>query len=169
MGAFVVTKMKGYRQSYVEILNLKMAVRDELLQTWLPACGLKPTQVSQIQDVMRDFGSIRKWVTPYPDGKGNTDTAWMVGQSAVVLAILEVFEALFYSNAWDARYKDAVKTKLRVADFLDYESVREALDELTNQIRAEKLQQGNPDGAGDGANPGGGSPGAPPSSAKHWW
>ncbi|CAK0855514.1 unnamed protein product [Prorocentrum cordatum] len=139
-----------------------MAVRDELLHQWLPASGLRPAQLSQILDVMRDFGTVRKWAAPCPDETpGSSDATWMVGRSFVVLATIELFEELIYSNGWDGRYTDAIKSKLRVTDFLDYESVRTALDEVGNQIKAERLQQqGSADSAADGAS--GPSSGAAP-------
>ena len=40
LGEFKISKLKDYRQSYIEVLNLKHAMRDEMLQTWLPGLGL---------------------------------------------------------------------------------------------------------------------------------
>ena len=40
VGEFTISRLKDYRQSYIEVFNLKHAMRDELLQTWLPGIGL---------------------------------------------------------------------------------------------------------------------------------
>ena len=40
VGEFTISRLKDYRQSYIEVLNLKHAMRDEILQTWLPGIGL---------------------------------------------------------------------------------------------------------------------------------
>ena len=40
IGDFTISRLKDYRQSYIEVLNLKHAMHAELLQTWLPGIGL---------------------------------------------------------------------------------------------------------------------------------
>ena len=46
-GEFTISKLKDYRQSYIEILNLKHAMRNELLTTWLPGIGIPSEHVKK--------------------------------------------------------------------------------------------------------------------------
>ena len=140
LGAFSIAKLRDYRQSYVEVMNLKLGVRDELLQHWLPSSGMHKDQVSKIQEVMADFGTVRAFVTPYSGQQA--DTTWMVGRPESALSAVELIEELVYSNTWDSRYKDAIKSKLRVPDFLDYESVRAHLEDILSQVKAERTAAG---------------------------
>ena len=55
-----------------------------------------------------------------------------------VTAACEAIEDLVYTSHWDGRYKDAIKTKLGAADFLEYESVAALLLEVVKQVSAER-------------------------------
>ena len=136
-GVFAINKLKDYRQSYVEVMNLKYGVRDELLNTWLTGIAGQPSSVVQkIQEVLAEFDAVRKYGTPYPDG--NADTTWMVGMKQSALYIIQLIEDLVYSNEYDPRYRDANKRKLRVIDFLDYESIRGRMVECVDLVRSER-------------------------------
>ena len=47
VGEFTISRLKDYRQSYIEVLNLKHAMRHELLTTWLPGIGLPSEHVKK--------------------------------------------------------------------------------------------------------------------------
>ena len=99
-GAFTINKLKDYRQSYVEVMNLKHAVRDEILNQWLPGIvGVPHTVVQQIQERLADFDAV------------------------------------------------ATKCKLRVADFLDYDSIRGRMVECVDLVKSER-QAASADGPG---------------------
>ncbi len=49
----------------------------------------------------------------------------------------ELFEQLIYNNTFDGRYRDGIKTKVNVADILDYASIKEKFEEIDAAIRAE--------------------------------
>ena len=96
VGEFTISKLKDYRQSYIEVFNLKHAMRDELLQTWLPGIGLPIEHVKKMQEVFADFPDVRASVTGYPD-QPTADTTWMVGWPASSVAACIFVEDLIYS------------------------------------------------------------------------
>ena len=93
IGDFTISRLKDYRQSYIEVLNLKHAMRDEMLQTWLPGLGLPIEHVKKLQEVFADFKEVRKSVTGYPD-EAIVDTTWMVGWPPSSVATCTVLEEL---------------------------------------------------------------------------
>ena len=57
LGDFSVSKLR----SYIQILNLKLELRDELLKRWLPSVGAPQPQVQKLQEVFEDFDAVRKF------------------------------------------------------------------------------------------------------------
>ena len=145
LGVFTISKLKDYRQSYVEILNLKLTVKKELLEQWLPKSGMDIQHISKIKEVMADFGTVRNSVTPYPGQ--SADTTWLIGRPLHVQRAVELIEELVYTNVWDCRYKDAIKSKLAVEDFLDYESIRQNLAEILQLLKSDTEGQAAAAGA----------------------
>ena len=159
VGEFQVTKLKDYRQSYIEILNLKHAMRDELLQTWLPGLGLPQDHVKKMQEVFNDVPSVRKALSGYPK-EPQVDTSWMVGWPQSSMQACNLIEELIYTVEYDGRYKDCVKTKGKVADMMEYESVRRELDEVATLLTQERAAAAAARGEtlpGDPAVPGAGA------------
>jgi len=96
VGAFVVSKLKYYSQSYVEVLNLKLAVRDKLLQQSLRTTGIIPAYVTKLQEVLADFDSARAFITAFP---GLTaDTTWMAGMPESACCFLPVRQSRTWST-----------------------------------------------------------------------
>lgn len=160
LGAFSVAKLKDYRQSYIEVLNLKHALRGQLLDVWLPSLGLPQGHVKRLQEVFADFESVRQWVTAYPGQSRPADTTWMVGWSESSRAAADVIEDMVYTVQWDQRFKDAIRSKLKIEDFLDYESVRAALDHVKDLLTQERsaaatAATAEEGGAGEGSPKGG--------------
>ena len=137
VGEFTISRLKDYRQSYIEILNLKHAMRDELLQTWLPGIGLPCEHVNKMQEVFADFPNVRTSVTGYPD-QPTVDTTWMVGWPPSSVAACTLMEELIYTTTYDGRYRDAIKCKGKIADILDYESVKREIDEVSTTLAEER-------------------------------
>ena len=71
LGTFSVKKMKDLRTSYVELLKLKLAAKEELVDNWLQQAGLAPERVLRMQKAFASFDSVRKMVTGYPGWSWN--------------------------------------------------------------------------------------------------
>ncbi|CAK0845984.1 unnamed protein product [Prorocentrum cordatum] len=136
-GEFAIGRMKDYWQSYIEVLNLKHAMRDELLQTWLPGIGLPIEHVKKMQEAFADFPNVRASVTSYPD-EPTVDATWMVGLPPSSVAACTFPEECIYTCSYDGRYRDAVKSKENVADILEYESVKREIDEIAATLAQER-------------------------------
>eukprot|EP00959_Pyramimonas_sp_CCMP1952_P416532 8726539-Pyramimonas_sp.AAC.1 len=65
-GTFTISKIRDYRSSYVEIMNLRMSVKDEVLFSWLRDNDVPAHVIQKIQDAFADFDTVRSRVTPYP-------------------------------------------------------------------------------------------------------
>mgnify|MGYP007045175722 CR=1 FL=1 len=118
------------------MLNLKLALRDEFLQNWLSQSGIAPQFTTKLQEVLADFDSVRKHMTAYPGS--HADTSWMVTVPPSVAAAAEMIEDMVYTANWDPRFRDAIKSKCTVADFMSYESVAGAIKDVTDMIGAER-------------------------------
>jgi hypothetical protein len=140
LGDFTVGKLKDYRQSYIEVLNLKHALRGHLLRDWLPSLGLPRHVVAKLQEVFADFGAVRQHVTGYPGQTAPAVTTWMVNWPESSRAAADVIEDMVYTVQWDPRFKDAIRSKAKFTDFLDYESVRTALDQVKDVLAQECSQ-----------------------------
>eukprot|EP00959_Pyramimonas_sp_CCMP1952_P433518 9078136-Pyramimonas_sp.AAC.1 len=136
IGEFSGKKLQDYRVSYVEVLNLKLALRDEFLQNWLPQSGIASQFATKLQEVLADFESVRKHMTAYPGS--HADTTWMVSVPPSVAAAAEMIEDMVYTVNWDPRLRDAIKSKCTVTDFMAYDSVAGAIAEVTDMISVER-------------------------------
>ena len=136
MGELTGKQLNDYRKSYIEVLNLKIAMRDECIQTWLPSLGLKTEYVNKLQEVFADFGSVRAMMTAYPGE--SVDTTWMVNWPESAVKIAELLEDFVYSTNWDPRYRDAIRSKHKIAEFMEYESVQAKFVEIQDQLRTER-------------------------------
>ncbi|CAK0830711.1 unnamed protein product [Prorocentrum cordatum] len=136
IGEFSGKKLQDYRVSYVEVLNLKLALRDEFLQNWLPQSGIASQFATKLQEVLADFESVRKHMTAYPGS--HADTTWMVSVPPSVAAAAEMIEDMVYTVNWDPRFRDAIKSKCTVTDFMAYDSVAGAIKEVTDMISVER-------------------------------
>ena len=48
-----------------------------------------------------------------------------------------MIENLVYHTTYDFRYRDAIKTRLEVVDFLNYPSIKQEIDKITDLIRSQ--------------------------------
>jgi hypothetical protein len=143
---FIGNTLRDPRKSYIEVLNLKSALKKHLLSKWLPSLGLPDGHKEQMQMVFADFRSVRQHVTAYPGGQ-SAETTWIIGWPESSLAAAEVLEDMVYTCQWDQRFKDAVRSKAKLEDFLEYESVQSALSRVKDMRTKERSVPGT---AGDG-------------------
>ena len=50
-------------------------------------------------------------------GQAQADTAWLVGASPGLLAVMELLDRMVYTGDFDGRYRDAIKSKHELDDF----------------------------------------------------
>ena len=124
-GKLSATKLRDARESYLEILDLKLALRDEFWDQWLPSIGLDMDKMAKLQDVFVDFESRRKSYNPYLGQSANT--SWLVSWPESAVKAAEVIQDMVYGTNWDSRFRDAVRSKHKVQEFWGYESVQQAL------------------------------------------
>ena len=135
---FAVNRIKGPRASYVEVLKMKRNMKDHLLDQWLEnTLELDAKWKATLRDVFGTFDSVRSKYAPYPNGK-EADSAWLLGAPESVVSTAEFLEQVLYLDTFDTRYRDAVKSKHEVDDFLGYSTVATKLSELEKLARAEK-------------------------------
>ncbi|CAK9038002.1 Uncharacterized protein SCF082_LOCUS22412 [Durusdinium trenchii] len=134
---FAVQKVKDSRQSYVEVLKLKKKVKEHLLQEWLQGLDIEAKWKNGLRDTFSSFESVRKKYAPYP-ASAAPDSAWMVGCPESVNQVTDIIEQLVYNQAFDNRYRDAVKAKHELEDFLGYPTVAKLLQDAEAQVRSEK-------------------------------
>ena len=142
-GHFVVSQLRDYRNSYVEILKVKKSVRDELLTEWLPReSGIDVAVVAQIAKVFSPFENVRKYQTAYP-GALDPDLSWQLGLGQSAARAVTMIEGLVYGSVYDRRFKDAVSSKkTEVADALDYPPIQSCIEEIKKLAREEKIPEG---------------------------
>ena len=90
-----------------------------------------------MQDAFADFPDVRKSVMAYPD-QPTVDTTWMVGWPPSSVAACTLLEELIYTVTYDGRYRDAIKTKAKVADILEYDSIKREIDEIATTLAQER-------------------------------
>jgi hypothetical protein len=83
---------------------------------------------------------LRKHISPYPDTQA--DTAWLLGCPPSVSEICEFLDQLVFGCHYDARYKDAIKSKHEVEDFLNYTTVKTTMENIEKMTRQEAKPEG---------------------------
>ena len=158
LGDFGVNKLRDYRQSYVEIMNMKYDGKNELLFKWLPRTGIPTEHVTLMQEKMNTFDAVRTYVSCYPGGV--VDTTWQalisVGGKQSAVSAVTLIEELVYTNEFDPRYRNAIQSRLEVADFLAYDSISTRMNEVIEMVRRESNggngTTGTPAAAGSGTD-----------------
>jgi len=153
IGEFTQARLKDPRQSMVSVLNLKFDARTYLLGDWLDGMNLNPQCKAKIRDALSSFEAVRRDLTPYNAGK--IDLSWQATwpQSAVLTATF--LEDMIYTNTFDGRYKDVIRSCCDIKDMLDYSSVAERIIEIREALAVE-TQPAVPLAAGGGGDDGGG-------------
>ena len=119
--------------SYVEVLKLKRKVGQHLLSEWLQGLDIPDDWKQKIKSCFGSYQNVRKMFSPYPGLEA--DTAWLLSCPSAVSAIAEFLEAILFGEEHDGRYKDAVKGKHDVQDFLAYASVASAMQDVEALVR----------------------------------
>ena len=90
-----------------------------------------------MQEVFADFKEVRASVTGYPDDP-IVDTTWMVGWPPSSVAACTFLEEIIDTSSYASRYKEAIKGKSKVADFMQYECFKRESDEIATTLAQER-------------------------------
>lgn len=119
------------------MLKLKKQVKEYLLGDWLQGQEVDAKWKSELRETFVSSDMARKKFSAYPD-HALPDTAWQVGCPESVSLLADLLDQLVYGDSFDPRFKDAVKSKHAVEDFLAYPSVEKPLANVEAHIRSEK-------------------------------
>ena len=98
------------------------------------------TKAALVEIFSGGASAVRKKQCSYP-GEAEPELSWQLGwkQSGVLAAAL--FEDLLFSDVFDGRYRDGVKSKATAADVLAYESIQSRIAEVEKAIREERTPE----------------------------
>jgi len=152
------------RSSYVEILGLKKDIRNWFLNQWCSkqTGKIKIESYHLIEQAFKDFTSMRRHLSPYPNGE-KVNSQWKLDLSPALCDLVDLMEDLIADVVFDGRYKDAIRGGSEATDFMDYDSVQkrlkpieDALAEATTAASAEDSAAASAGGAdGSAASAGG--------------
>ena len=176
-GHFSVNKLKDPRESPIEIQLAKGRVKEVILSpAWLGGLKLMPEVTTKMAIVFADFSSVRTMFSGYPVPEDNADTdmcianvnkdvdtSYMCGWGQSATLAFELFDAVIYSNEFNGRYKDLIKSRGTVEDFLTYPSVAARIEAIAEAVRSEQPAP-NATGTGTGSSGSGGGSGGTPNS-----
>ena len=140
---------------YVEVLKLKRLVKDKLLGEWLQASTFPAAAKESLRAAFSGFSSVRARYEAYPseNGEAQADTAWLLGCPESLSKFAELVNSLVYKDDYDARFRDAVKSRHEAVDFLDYPSVKRELEDVEQALRTEANPQATDDAGAGTSNP----------------
>ena len=136
-----VASLKDARQSYVQVLHFKMAVRDWFLETFINEVVHLDHVKQKLKRVFSDFKSVRDNITPLSINGSPVkviDTTYQASWPPSCAMISDLMDELCFNKDFDCRYKDAIKGRLLVQDFVDYPSVNSRLEEIRAKVKEEK-------------------------------
>ena len=136
-----VASLKDARQSYVQVLHFKMAVRDWFLETFINEVVHLDHVKQKLKSVFSDFKSVRDNITPLSINGSPVkviDTTYQATWPQSCAMISDLMDELCFNKDFDCRYKDAIKGRLLVQDFVDYPSVNSRLEEIRAKVKEEK-------------------------------
>ena len=107
----------------MEILKLKLAVKNHLLQEWLTGSTFPGKSKEDLRSAFDSFTHVRSKYSPYTE-EIQADTAWLLGAKESVVLAAELLEQLVYLDTFDGRCRDALKSKHECADVLGYPSIK---------------------------------------------
>ena len=149
LGTFSVKRFKDNKGSYVNTTNLEFYARNYLLGAFLDGLDIPPDHKSQIRSVLATVSTVRNKLTPY---SGPTPfTTWQLTWKPSSTLTLQFLEEGLYTGTFDGRYKDARKSSLEIADFMNYQSVADKVLEIKDAITNGK-SGGEAGGASGDAN-----------------
>ena len=122
---FSVPKLKDQRESHVEVLNLKNEVKKRLLGSWVRELGIPEAHANKACEVFKDHKTVRTMFNSYPGEahEANLDVTWMAPYPPSSVLTFEFIDAAIYGNEFHGRYKDALRTRATVDDFLLYPTI----------------------------------------------
>ena len=137
IGEFVQSKIKDRKTSYCNVLNKKMEARVHLLGQWLDALNISASAKNKIREVNGSFEAVRKNLTAYPD-EPPCDLSFQCHWKPSECLVCAFIEDVCYTTVFDGRYKDICKISGEIADFLEYQSVAERINEIKDAINKER-------------------------------
>ena len=91
LGVFSHTKLKDSRQSYVEVLSLKMSTLSYMLTELLANSGIAAASAAKIREVYSSFATTRQFSTAYPDSP-EPNTSWRLHLKPSALVFCDLLE-----------------------------------------------------------------------------
>ncbi|CAL1151682.1 unnamed protein product [Cladocopium goreaui] len=147
---FSPSRIRDYRSSYVEVLKLKKQVCKFLLGEFLTKLSLPSSWTKELREKMKDFKAFRSFYAPYQNAQA--DSAWLLGCPESVTAFCDCIDKLIYSDSFDGRFRDCVKTKSQVEDFMAYPSIAQEVKEVEKLARQEAEPEKQPSAASAAAD-----------------
>ena len=152
-GTLAVRSMMNCRTSYIEILNLKLDVKQYLLHQWLPRSGMHVDHIKLITSKFDNFEAVRIFVESYPEFDP-ADNSWQCQLSQSAMDFCDLLDNLVYNTTYDTRYRDALRGCLTISDLLEYDSIATIIASVESQVKTEIKPCGIPPpapGTGDSA------------------
>ena len=139
---FAVKVLKDPRQSYIEVIHLRITMREWFFEVYLNSITSMPSDTrTQIKDLFKDINSVRDNVTAYEGVAGMPtkviDTTYQAVWPASTQMIADLGEELCYTALFDGRYRDALKSHLGIEDIVEYPSIKCRLDEIQTKLKEE--------------------------------
>jgi len=135
-GTLSVRSLLNPRTSYIEILNLKYDVKHHLLHTWLPRSGMHVDHIKLITLKFDTFESVRSFVENYPEFEP-ADNSWQCQLNQSAMDFCDLLDNLVYNTTYDARYRDALRSHLTIAEFLEYDSIASIIASIEAYVKTE--------------------------------
>ena len=134
--------LKDPRQSYIEVIHLRIAMREWFFEVYLNSITSMPSDTrTHIKDLFKDINSVRDNVTAYEGVAGMPtkviDTTYQAVWPASTQMIADLGEELCYTALFDGRYRDALKSHLGIEDIVEYPSIKSRLDEIQTKLKEE--------------------------------
>jgi len=154
LGNFAVKKLKDPRESFVNVTNLRLQLKPQLLNDWLKTLDLKPEVAKKAVEIFTDVKSVRLNWSPYDDGNsGSIDTTFLASMPASTQGLFDFLEGMLYGSEFISRCRDCVKTRGTIHDLLEYHSIKSKMKEIEDAVRTEST----PPGVGQPGRPGAGT------------
>ena len=107
IGQFVIAKLKDVKRSYVEVLLMKLRVKNLLINTWLPTLSNAPIEIREkIKSLFMTFDSVRKGWACFPESMDDPDMSFSVGWPPHANQLAQFCDDIVYSDIFDGRFKD---------------------------------------------------------------
>ena len=136
-----VKVLRDPRQSYIEVIHLRIAMHAWFFDTYLHTITSMPHDTNtRIKDLFKDIKSVRDNVTAYETAGMPTkviDTTYQAAWPASTQMIADLGEELVFTAAFDGRYRDALKGHLGIEDIIEYPSIKSRFEDIGTKLKEE--------------------------------